>query len=86
MATRHGKDGAVKIHQDATLSVASLAAGAALDIALDANRHGWLQVARGSVALSGILLAQGDGAAISGEARLKIAGGSDAEILWFDLA
>ncbi|MDP9262903.1 MAG: pirin family protein, partial [Acidobacteriota bacterium] len=48
----------------------------------------WLQVARGAVALNGVALKAGDGAAISDESALEIAGAGDgsSEILLFDLA
>jgi hypothetical protein len=47
-----------------------------------------VQVARGSIALNGELLEEGDGAAISGESDLAFLGegASPAEFLLFDLA
>ncbi len=86
IATPQGKDGAVMLHQDAIVSTATAPRGSTLETTLDAGRHGWLQVARGGVALNGVALAQGDGAAISDESKLKIVADSDAEILLFDLA
>ncbi len=50
------------------------------------DRHGWLQVARGSVELNGKKLNQGDGAAISDEKTLSLKGATDSEVLLFDLA
>ncbi len=50
------------------------------------ERHGWLQVARGAVAINGLELEQSDGAAISEENALKITGSEPSEILLFDLA
>jgi redox-sensitive bicupin YhaK (pirin superfamily) len=43
-------------------------------------------VARGAVAANGTALAEGDGAAISGEDKVTIVAGSPAEVLFFDLA
>ena len=86
IATPQGKDGSVKLHQDAIVSTATVPRGSTLETTLAAGRHGWLQVARGGVALNGVALAQGDGAAISDESKLKIVADSDAEILLFDLA
>jgi quercetin 2,3-dioxygenase len=86
IATAKGKDSAVKIHQDASISAATLTKGSTLDTTLNPGRYGWLQVARGSVAVNGVSLAQGDGAAISEEPALRIVAESDAEILLFDLA
>ena len=86
VADRRGTDGALLIHQDVKLSVASLAAGTSLTQPLPAGRHAWLQVARGVVALEGDELREGDGAAISGESAVKLDTVTGAELLLFDLA
>ena len=86
IASREAKDGSVKINQDAKLYVSLLKPGEEVVHELSHGRHGWLQVARGSVELNGNKLGQGDGAAISDEKELKIKGAEDAEILLFDLA
>jgi redox-sensitive bicupin YhaK (pirin superfamily) len=86
IASRDASDGSVKINQDATLYVTLLKPGEKVTHDLSAERHGWLQVARGSVELNGQKLNQGDGAAISDEPTLAIKGVQDAEVLLFDLA
>lgn len=86
VASHDGGDGSVTINQDATLYTAVLAPGQAVTHAFAPGRHGWLQVARGQVALDGRPLAAGDGAAISGEKAVTVSGESAAEILLFDLA
>ncbi|MEJ0048014.1 MAG: hypothetical protein WDN04_19250 [Rhodospirillales bacterium] len=43
-------------------------------------------MARGTATLNGVALAQGDGAAVSDEARLEIAANDAAELLVFDMA
>lgn len=86
IASRDAKDGSVKINQDAQLYVSLLKPGEEVAHELGAGRHGWLQVARGSVELNGQKLGQGDGAAISDEKTLNIKGAEDAEVLLFDLA
>src|SRR5881296_1168571 len=53
--------------------------------ALGEDRHAWLQFARGAVTLNGRPLVHGDGAAVSGEPALAIAGAQRAEVLLFDL-
>jgi redox-sensitive bicupin YhaK (pirin superfamily) len=45
-----------------------------------------VQVARGSVALNGHPLGQGDGAAVSEESAIVLAGRETAEVLLFDLS
>ena len=54
--------------------------------ALDGERHGWLQVVEGDVAVNGTTLSTGDGAAISGEAGVELVGAAPyLEALLFDL-
>ncbi|HKN00795.1 MAG TPA: pirin family protein [Candidatus Binataceae bacterium] len=81
-----GRDQSVKIHQDAVLSVAKLERGQTVAANLKKGRHGWVQVARGAVAVNGIALAEGDGAAVSDEEKVTIVAKSPAEVLFFDLA
>jgi redox-sensitive bicupin YhaK (pirin superfamily) len=50
------------------------------------NRHGWLQVARGSVEVNGQKFSAGDGAAISDEQAIAIKATDKSEVLLFDLA
>jgi quercetin 2,3-dioxygenase len=86
IASPDGKDGSVKINQDARLYVTLLKPGEEVTHDFGKNRHGWLQVAKGSVKVAGQTLKQGDGAAISDEQKLTIKGAKDSEVLLFDLA
>jgi redox-sensitive bicupin YhaK (pirin superfamily) len=86
IASRDAQDGSVKINQDARLYVSLLKPGEEVSHEFGNGRHGWLQVARGTVELNGKKLAQGDGAAISEEKKLSIKGSENAEVLLFDLA
>ncbi len=88
VASRESRDGSVKIHQDASLYAAALAPGEKVRHKLAAGRHAWLQVARGAVMLNGQSLKAGDGAAVSDEPALDIAGdgSGESELLLFDLA
>lgn len=79
-------DRSVTIHQDAALSVAKLERGQTVATSLKKGHHGWVQVARGEIAVNGTALAQGDGAAISDETNLSIVANSPAEVLFFHLA
>ena len=81
-----GRDQSVKIHQDATLSVAKLERGQTVATNLKKGRHGWIQIARGAVTANGTALAEGDGAAISEEEKVTIMANAPAEVLFFDLA
>jgi redox-sensitive bicupin YhaK (pirin superfamily) len=86
VASRDGRDGSVKIRQDNELYATVLAPGESVRHALEPERHAYVQVARGSVALNGAKLAAGDGAAISREKAVELTGVEDAEVLLFDLA
>ena len=86
VAAPDGKDGAVTVHQDARLFVATLDAGERVAHDLAPGRGAWLQVARGIVALNGTELREGDGAAVDGEPKITVEAETDAEILLFDLA
>jgi redox-sensitive bicupin YhaK (pirin superfamily) len=86
VASRDAADGSLLIHQDARISLSSLEAGFAVNFSLAPGRHGWLQVLRGRVALNGIPLDAGDGAAASDEPSLTIEAATDSEIMLFDLA
>lgn len=86
VASGDGRDGSLAIHQDATVALADLGDGRSLDHPIAPGRHAWLQVMRGSVVLNGQPLAEGDGAAVSGEPGLEVRGAGDASVLLFDLA
>jgi quercetin 2,3-dioxygenase len=81
-----GREGSVKIRQDNELYAAVLSAGQTVKHELKAERHAYVQVARGSVTLNGGRLETGDGAAISAEKTVELTGVEDAEVLLFDLA
>jgi redox-sensitive bicupin YhaK (pirin superfamily) len=85
IASREGRDGSVKIHQDVDLYAALLEAGQKASHALRPGRHAWLQVVRGAVTANAQALTAGDGAAVSDE-PIEVGGVEPAEILLFDLA
>jgi len=84
-ASKSGRDGSIPINQDADVFVGKLAAGDKISHTLKPGRHAWLHVADGDVELNGLLLAAGDGAALSEESVVKLTGKSQAQILLFDL-
>ncbi len=86
IAAKDGRDGAVTIHSDVDLYSGILQKGDRVSYQLQANRYGWLQVARGEASLNGYNLKAGDGVALSEAQTLKISTDTGAEILLFDLA
>jgi redox-sensitive bicupin YhaK (pirin superfamily) len=80
-----GEDGSLSMHQDAKLFSTILEEGKEVGYEFKEKRHGWIQVARGSVVLNGTALHAGDGAAISNETHLKLVAQKPSEVLLFDL-
>src|SRR5215467_4756747 len=70
IASNDGREGSVKINQDAQLYVSLLSPGQEVTHELGQGRYAWLQVAKGAIELNGKALGQGDGAAISDETKL----------------
>jgi redox-sensitive bicupin YhaK (pirin superfamily) len=89
VASRDGRDGSLRIHQDVDLMASLLAPGQTVTHALRPGRHAWVQMAKGSAVVNGAPLSAGDAAAISAETTLRIegsgAGAGPAELLVFDL-
>jgi hypothetical protein len=70
---------------EAQVYAARLDAGRQVEQRLPAGRHAWVQVARGEIVLNGVAMLEGDGAAVSEEATLRIVATTPAELLLFDL-
>jgi redox-sensitive bicupin YhaK (pirin superfamily) len=80
-----GRDGSLKIHQDAAIHAGVLEEGARLTEALKPERRYWLQVAKGALDVNGEAVTQGDGLAVVNEESLAIQAKVPSEILLFDL-
>ena len=85
VGSQDGRDGSVTIHQDVNLYASVLAEGDTVSHELADGRKGWIQVARGSVALNDQTLYPGDGVAIEGPMTIMLRDASDAEVLLFDM-
>jgi hypothetical protein len=86
VASRDGRDGSVRIHQDADLYASLLDENEGVTHPLAAGRRGWVQVARGAVDMNGKSLRAGDGAAVSDLPTLTVTATADgSEVLLFDL-
>ena len=86
IASRQGGPGVVRLHQDATISVAVLERGERLRWRPARERYAWLQVARGAIALNEHALSAGDGAGADSNSELRIEAHDASEILLFELA
>ncbi|PYP99560.1 MAG: quercetin 2,3-dioxygenase [Acidobacteria bacterium] len=85
VAAPGGRDGALEIHQDVAVYATLLGPGQEVVHPLAPGRHAWVQVARGALEVGGRGLEAGDGAAISGEAEVRLRAVSPAEALLLDL-
>jgi hypothetical protein len=85
VGSRDGRDGSVTIHQDVDLYATLIGKGEVVKHAIRPGRGGWIQVARGSIALNGEILNAGDGVAVSTSGPLTLEGVADAEVLLFDM-
>jgi redox-sensitive bicupin YhaK (pirin superfamily) len=86
VASPDGADGSTTIHQDARVYATLLDGAERLRLPLAPGRRGWVQIARGRVAVNGRGLSAGDGAALAGEDAIELAAqGTPAEALVFDL-
>lgn len=85
IASREGADGSLTIHQDARVYAAIVDKGQEVVHQFPRGRSGWLHVARGRVMVNGRELTTGDGAALTEEASVVVAGAEPSEVLLFDL-
>lgn len=85
IASPDAADGSLLIHQDARIYASILDGEQRLEHPLGQGRGAYVQVARGSLAVNGQALEQGDALQISGEGAVVLSDGRDAEILLFDL-
>src|SRR5688572_3065084 len=86
IASADARAGSVKIHQDADLYAALLDGEEAVEHAPRAGRKTYVHVVRGEVDVNGQRLSHGDAMKLTGEAKVRLERGRDAEILLFDLA
>jgi hypothetical protein len=86
IASRDARNNSMRIHQDATLSLAALDAGTELRYPLEEHRHAWVQIMHGDVRINGNVLKTSDAAALSHEQAVEVQAITDAEVMLFDLA
>jgi redox-sensitive bicupin YhaK (pirin superfamily) len=85
LASGDGREGSVRIHQDASLLVTRLEAGEALAYSLAPERRAYAHVIRGAARVNGERLAAGDALKVQGEREVRIDDARAADILLFDL-
>ena len=85
VAAPDGRDGAVKIHQDACLYATLLDGAERVVHALAPGRRGYVHVARGRVTANGQPLGAGDALKATDVPEIVLEHGTGAEVLVFDL-
>ena len=86
IASPGGEDGSVHLNSDARVFDTLLEAGQRVERPLEAGRHAWVQIARGSFSVNGREVKAGDGVAISEESQVTLDGREDgSEALLFEL-
>jgi len=78
--------GAVFIHADAQLHAGLFDGAESAELALRPGRLAYVHLVRGSLRVNGLSLAAGDALQLSGESRVQLDQGQDAEVLVFDLS
>lgn len=86
IASPNGAAGSVTIHADAALYAGLFDGDETATLALNPARKAYVHVARGTLAVNGQTLHQGDAALLAAESILTLDAGHDAEVLVFDLA
>jgi hypothetical protein len=85
VAAPDGRDGAVKIHQDAYLYATLLDGAERVVHPLAPGRKGYVHVARGRVTANGQPLGAGDALKVTDVGEIVLENGAGAEVLVFDL-
>lgn len=85
LASSQARKDAIQINQDAQMFSCRLDGKQVVTHTLERGRHGWLQVAKGSLTVNGIKVNEGDAIAVSKATELHMSQGRKAEFLLFDL-
>ncbi len=86
LVTPDGREGSLRIHQDASIFAAVVGPGRSARHEPGAGRHTWVQVVRGDLRVNGLAVGEGDGVAVEPGVSLSFESDSEAEVLVFDLA
>ena len=86
VAAPGGADGAVAIHADASMYAGLFDGAESATLELRPGRKAYVHLIRGQLQVNGQLLGAGDAALLDGERRIALSGGTQAEVLVFDLA
>mgnify|MGYP001167406542 CR=1 FL=1 len=80
-----GRDGSLKMNQNADLWLGRVDAGTALKKELDPKRNYWIQVTKGDLTVEGEKLKAGDGLAMTQTEAIELQSAEGSELILFDL-
>lgn len=85
IASRDGRRGSLRIHEDALVYSAMLDPGQHVVHELSPGRSAWLHLVQGAVTLGDLVLTTGDGAGIRAERAVSMTAREESELLLVDL-
>lgn len=85
VVSEDGRDGSIKIQQDADLYISRLKKDDDVDFRLRAERGAWIQVVKGRLDVNGKEVTAGDALSFEEAGNLKFKASEDSEFLLFDL-
>lgn len=80
-----GQDGSLSVYQDVKVFAGLFNGAESAELKIGSNRYVYVHVARGSLAINGTRLDEGDGVRIREERVLRFTEGNNAEVLVFNL-
>lgn len=86
LASGRGAAGALPIGQDAEMRVAELDTGTTIEVSIESDRYGYVQVVTGSVRVDSRTIVEGDAFTAEPGAHVKIEAADRSQVIWFDLA
>lgn len=86
IASSDSRDGSLKIHQDASVSVSVIEEGQNLEARAGDGRYAYVHIARGRVEIDGRVFESGDAVSFEDGQAVELRSVVDSEVLLFDLA
>lgn len=83
--SKDGRDGSIRINQDANMYISRLKKSESLDYKLSKGRKLWIQLVKGSVIINELEIETGDAIATTDTGTLKIKASEESEMIIFDL-
>ena len=85
IASNDGRDGSLRIHQDAALYATMMNGNDHIEHMLGQGRQAYVHVVRGQATVNGVRLSGGDALKLRDEPAVKLSDAQEAELLVFDL-